>query len=118
MRLCNVNVRLFNVNVRSCNVNVRLCDVNEVSVKCVFCELELLILYLRVSDDILNKTFCQVRKAQREQLIRSNKEKLKAKKEAKVSQKKKTDTKAVRASQKKIAKSNMKSRPQRGNVPM
>merc|ERR1711972_570199 len=45
----------------------------------------------------------EVRKAQREQLIRSQKEKTKAKKEAKVA-KKKTDTKAVRAGQKKINK--------------
>merc|ERR1711865_705173 len=46
----------------------------------------------------------EVRKAQREQVIRS--QKVKAKKEAKQSTKKKTDTKAVRNAQKKTQKGN------------
>ena len=51
-------------------------------------------------------------------MIRSQKEKLKAKKEAKASTKKKTDTKAVRAAQKKINKANTKNRPNRTGVMM
>ena len=54
----------------------------------------------------------QVRKAQREQMIRSQKDKVKAKKEAKTIRKK-TDTKAVQNKQKKVQKTNVKSRPTR-----
>jgi len=54
----------------------------------------------------------EVRKAQQEQMIRSQKDKMKAKKEAKALRKK-TDTKAVQNKQKKVQKTNVKSRPTR-----
>lgn len=54
----------------------------------------------------------EVRKAQREQMVRSQKDKVKAKKEAKTIRKK-TDTKAVQNKQKKVQKTNVKSRPTR-----
>lgn len=60
----------------------------------------------------------EVRKAQREQVVRAAKEKSKAKKEAKQTVKKRTDTKATRNAQKKVSNKNVRSKPARGNVPM